>query len=324
MLITPDRYGWYSGMMPGLIAGRYRLDQCRIDMIELCERCGIDLIQDRVRGLDADNQQITLESGRHEQGRWLSLNVGSAPPSPDINAASIEVLPAKPFPILVEAWRRWRAEGAPPSVAVLGGGAAAFELAMALQASLPGTSVRLISGSELLHGHHPRVQRKARGLLREYRIDLTENRHVTRVQGKALYEDDTSLGVTDASVVATGAGAYAWPCKSGLACEEGFISIDATLRSISHRNLFASGDCAALPATPHAGVYAVRQGEILADNLRAALLRGSMKLYHPQPRALALLATGDGRALLSYGPLTAHNRLLGRWKDHLDTRFIEG
>ncbi len=324
VLITPDRYGWYSGMMPGLIAGRYRLDQCRIDMVELCQRCGIGLIHDRVHAIEAEEQRVTLGNGNEERGEWLSLNIGSVPPSPDLSAATFEVLPAKPFPMLVEAWQRWRAEGAPSSIAVLGGGAAAFELALALQASLPGTSLRIISGSDLLNGHHPRVQRKASVLLREYGVDLTEHQHVTGVRGEELFADDTSLGATGALVVATGAGAYAWPCESGLACDGRFVRIDATLRSISHRHIFASGDCAALPGTPHAGVYAVRQGRILADNLRAALLGGPMKLYHPQPRALALLSSGDGRALLSYGRLTAHNRLLGRWKDHLDTGFIEG
>ena len=41
-----------------------------------------------------------------------------------------------------------------------------------------------------------------------------------------------------------------------------------------HENIFAVGDCATLadyPQTPKAGVYAVRQGPVLRDNLEALL-----------------------------------------------------
>ncbi|WP_223655185.1 FAD-dependent oxidoreductase [Halopseudomonas nanhaiensis] len=322
LLISPDRYGWYSGMMPGLLAGRYRLEDCRIDLRTLCRACGVELWIDSASGLDADQMTLRLGSGNKLQAELLSLNIGSVPPLPDISNSVIEVLPAKPFSIPVAAWQRWRTTGAPRSMAVLGGGAAAFELAMALNSSLPDCEVQIISGSSLLGGHHQRVHHRARQLLAGYGVSLTEHCHVTRVHGDELFADDRSIGHADAVIVATGAGAFDWPRHSGLACQDGFVRIDATLRSVSHRTVFATGDCAALPRTPHAGVYAVRQGKTLAANLMAALHDQPMERYHPQRRALALLATGDGRALLSYGAMAAHNRLLGRWKDHLDTAFI--
>ena len=323
VLISPDRFAWYSGMMPGLLAGRYREEQCRIDLSPLCSACGIELMIDRAESLDADQCTLSLASGATLTAQVLSLNIGSAPPLPERVDPGIDVLPAKPFGLIVEAWQGWRRSESPKRVAVLGGGAAAFELAMALNSSLPKARVRIISGSEVLGGHHRAVQKRARSLLERYGLQLDEHRHITSVRAGELFADSTSLGHADALVVATGAGAYRWLGQTSLVCENGFVRIDATLRSISHRNIFASGDCASLPHTPHAGVYAVRQGGTLAANLRAALTGASLELYHPQPRALALLATGDGRALLSYGPLAAHGRLLGRWKDHLDTSFID-
>lgn len=322
LLISPDRYGWYSGMMPGLLAGRYRVGDCRIDLTTLCEACGVELRIDTATGLDADSQTLRFESGKAVRTELLSMNIGSVPPLPDITDSVVEVLPAKPFSVSVAAWQRWREAGAPRRIAVLGGGAAAFELAMALNSSLRDSRVCIVSGSALLDGHHQNVQRRARQLLARYGIDLMEHSHVTRIRGDALLAGDTAIGNANAVIVATGAGAFDWPKQSGLACQDGFVRIDATLRSISHRTLFATGDCAALPCTPHAGVYAVRQGRILAANLTAALNGQPMKRYHPQRRALALLSTGDGQALLSYAGLAAHNRLIGRWKDHLDTSFI--
>lgn len=322
VLVSTEAYAWYSGMMPGLMAGRFEERDCRIDMRPLCDACGVKLVIGSVSGLDAERHEARLSDGSTLRGGIVSMNVGSAPPLPHCSEASIALVPAKPFPILVDAWKRWQASK-PERISVLGGGAAAFELAMALNASLPATTLTLISGSQLLSGHSAATRKRARSLLASYGISLIEGRHVTRVVGDALFDSDDLIDRTDALAVATGAGAHPWPCQSALACDEhGFVRIDSTLRSLSHPSVFATGDCATLPRTPHAGVYAVRQGEVLANNLIAALSASSMKRYHPQPRALALLSTGDGKALLSYGPVGVHGRLPGLWKDHLDTTFV--
>jgi len=106
--------------------------------------------------------------------------------------------------------------------------------------------------------------------------------------------------------------------------ERGFVHVDAQLRSLSHPEVFAVGDCAewATPL-PKAGVYAVRMGPVLAHNLRAALGYGELQAYRPQSRFLVLLSTSDGRAIASRGALGAQGRWAWRWKDHIDRRFVD-
>ncbi len=63
------------------------------------------------------------------------------------------------------------------------------------------------------------------------------------------------------------------PRASGLdVSERGFIRVDGQLRSLSHPEVFAVGDCAewAQPL-PKAGVFAVRMGPVPSRNLHAAL-----------------------------------------------------
>jgi hypothetical protein len=62
---------------------------------------------------------------------------------------------------------------------------------------------------------------------------------------------------------------------------------------------------------------------VLSANLAAACRgREPPATYHPQRRFLALLNTGDGGAILSYGPFAA----AGRWpmvlKDRIDRGFV--
>ncbi len=104
------------------------------------------------------------------------------------------------------------------------------------------------------------------------------------------------------------------------------MRVDEQLRSPSHPQVFAVGDCARWPghALPKAGVHAVRMAPALAHNLRVALGGGGATVAHrPQRRFLALLSTGDGRAIASRGGLGAEGAWAWRWKDRIDRRFID-
>ncbi|HEX2164288.1 MAG TPA: pyridine nucleotide-disulfide oxidoreductase, partial [Thermoanaerobaculia bacterium] len=86
-----------------------------------------------------------------------------------------------------------------------------------------------------------------------------------------------------------------------------------------------AGDCATLrdrPETPKAGVHAVRQGPLLWRNLVAAARGGELARFRPRRRFLALLDTGDGRAILAYGRLALWSRWAARLKERIDRRFV--
>jgi NADH dehydrogenase FAD-containing subunit len=127
-------------------------------------------------------------------------------------------------------------------------------------------------------------------------------------------------------VTAAGAGGGHLFADAGLAVDaRGFLLVDDSLRGAEQPAIFAAGDCATLvarPGLPKAGVHAVRQGPVLAANLRAALRGDPLRRYRPQRRALALLNTADGRAVLSYGAVAAQGRWVWRLKDAIDRRFV--
>ena len=322
LLLSPSTHAWYSGMMPGLVAGRFTADQCAIELAPLCQACGVSLQIGSMRALEADSQRLHLDHGEPLQAEWLSLNVGSIPPAPLIQNSLVEVIPAKPFPAFHRAWSSWMQGPAPARLTVLGGGAAACELALALHQSLPGSSVNMIC-SRLLTEHPARLGRRMRSLFKARAIGLIEGHKVTHLAGDQLFADEQPLLATDAVILATGASAHDWQAASGLDCEKsGFIRVSPTLQSLSHPGILASGDCASVPGALRSGVLAVRQGAILAANLPALLEGRALTAYQPQNKALALLATADGGALMSYGQQVAGGRLAGIWKDYLDLGFM--
>jgi selenide,water dikinase len=101
------------------------------------------------------------------------------------------------------------------------------------------------------------------------------------------------------------------------------VRVDETLRSVSHANVFATGDVAAFDAAPlpKAGVFAVRQGPILAHNLLAPEDQ-PLRRYVPQRLFLSLITTGERHAVASRGGLSIQGDWVWRWKRRIDTRWM--
>jgi NADH dehydrogenase FAD-containing subunit len=143
------------------------------------------------------------------------------------------------------------------------------------------------------------------------------------VEGGVL---DTARHHFPADIVlwATGAVGHAWLADTALPLDpHGFIQVAKTLEVKGVSGIFAAGDCAAFaPPLPNAGVYAVRMGPRLADNLRAACHCQPLDEWQPPKKVLALIGTGDGRAIASRGAVGFAGQWVWRWKKRIDARFI--
>jgi len=128
---------------------------------------------------------------------------------------------------------------------------------------------------------------------------------------------------------ATGAEAHPWQRSAATRGSlsvgpQGFIRIDRQLRSVSHPEIFAVGDCAQWETPlPKAGVFAVRMGPILSHNLRAVFGVGALQTFVPQRHFLMLLSTGNGRAIGSRGPFGFQGRWVWSLKNYIDQSFVQ-
>lgn len=318
-LLSAGPTAWYSGMLPGLLAGRHRPEDCQVELLALCRAAKVELIVNPVASLSAAQQQVQLADGRTLQASWLSLNVGAQIAAPPQQGEAMQLLAVKPFADFLDGWQEWQA--APQPLAILGGGAAGVELALALAGQVP--QLALFCAGHLLDGMSAGVRLRALGHLRQRGVLVREDCPISRIEDDCLYSDSAVVWRGTRLLLASGAQALPWLAHSGLGCDEqGFVLIAPTLQSYSHPTLFAVGDCASLPGARKSGVYAVRQGPVLAANLGAALRGLPLKRYQPQRHSLALLATGDGGALLDWHGYSAGGQIYGRWKDWLDHGFI--
>jgi pyridine nucleotide-disulfide oxidoreductase family protein len=325
VVVSPAALAPYSGMVPGWLAGAYAYEEICIDVAALAARAGARFVADELSRLDPGGRRVLLRSGDVLTYDVLSLNVGSTLQPPVVPRA--RVLSMRPLGALRAAWERVLGElphaapGRPLAVTAIGGGAAGVEALLAVRARLGRAAAPRPVHAALVTSGIGVVPGLARGAVR--RIERALADAGVTVQIGSTYCDSVGAS-SDLLLWATGAVAHAWQRDSGLAVSEaGFIRIDRRLRSVSHPEVFAVGDCAEwADPLPKAGVYAVRMGPVLARNLRASLDDGAMTEYAPQRRFLMLLATADGRAVASYGPWSAGGRWVLRWKERIDRAFL--
>ncbi len=327
----------YSGMLPGLVAGHYDFDDVHVDLGPLAVAAGARLIHDEVAGLDAAGKRLHFADRPSLRYDTLSVNSGATPSvrgiAGDVDSLRLVKPISRFLPGFDAVCTRLASAAAPIDIVVVGGGPGGVELVLALAHRLTRTGLRdrarlaLASASaRLLAGHGQAVARAMLSELQHARVSVLSGAEVVAVESGVLVCADGSRLAADETFWVTGVEAPRWTRESGLAVDAaGFIEVGPTLQSVSHDDVFAAGDVAALGFAPRpkSGVFAVRAGEVLARNLPAWIRGERLRRFRPQRRALYLISTGNRRAIVSRpGVPSLRGSWVWRWKDAIDRRFM--
>jgi selenide,water dikinase len=334
-LIGRDIETPYSGMIPGFVAGHYTFDECHIDLARLCASAGARLIHAEATGIDRASRQVLLKDGPAVPYDLLSIDVGSAPNLETIPGAAQWATPVKPIADLGRHWPgflgRMKTWLGPLNIAVIGGGAGGVELALAIDHRLRDVAkgaqvqVTLTTKDEILAGQAAAARHKVRVIFRRRGLYLLEKAATVRIERGAIQLENGKWLQADAVFVVTEASAVKWFAATGLPLDEsGFLAVDDTLRSTGDERVFAVGDCATVlkHRRPKAGVFAVRQGPPLANNLRRVLLGEAPEPFVPQTRYLSIIGTGDRHAVAMRGSWAIEGAWVWRWKDYIDRKWM--
>ena len=324
----------YSGMVPGYLRGSYREEEISFDLPPLVAAAAGKFVCRRAVGIDPARRIVLLEGDGEIEYDIVSFNVGSRTIAGDTVGRHASLV--KPMSRAVELHRRilelaHRDGSKTRHAAVVGGGSAGVEIACAMAALLDDAggerAVKILEGSDvILQGYSERFRARAESILRDQKIEVRTGRRVVKVHPDAVELEDGHRVASDLTVWLTGpAGPGIFEGSKLEIDSRGFLLVDDSLRSLSDPNVMGVGDCVTLanyPATPKAGVYAVREAPILWESLLSAMGQGSRPRYQPQGGFLSILNTADGKALLRYKSYITHSLPAWWLKDWIDRRFV--
>lgn len=333
-LISPHPRHIYSGMVPGWIAGHYNTDECALRLDELADQAAVSFHCQSGSGVDMSRKTILCSDGMKLPFDVLSINTGPVTSLGTIAGRTDHIQTIRPIEVFIAAWpslvdqilrccRRF-------DLVILGAGASGVELAFAIhrRALRDGWShlrITLVgSDSQPLEGAPLSSRMKVSQLLAERGIAWRGGCRVVAATANFLAFEHGHPQQFDACLATTGTAAPSWLRTSGLETDErGFLRVGPTLQSISHPNVFAAGDVAAhLERLPKSGVYAVRAGPALSENLRSYCRGEQPRPWAPRTRALQLISTGSRHAIATWGTRSISGHWVWLWKNWIDRQFI--
>ena len=329
----------YSGMLPGYVEGLWQDRDFHIDLRHLAAAANARMIVAKVINIDGDLKQIYFDDRPPLKFDVLSINIGGQQSLAMIDGAQKNTIPVKPiakFQTQFETLIYPKSDGKPSKIlpkklAVVGGGAAGCELALALITrwkTETGTApeISLITDKDrLMPQMAPKAAKLVDRTLRAGGANILYRNRVTAIKGNTLTMSSGKTLGFDACFLVTQVTAPSWLADTGLDLDpHGFVKVTPTLQSTSHPYIFAAGDIAAVSQSPRpkAGVFAVRAGKILAHNLRRYVLAKPLTSWTPQTHYLSLIGTGDRRAIAVRGDIAVAGRLFWHLKCWIDRRFM--
>ena len=295
-LVSRASTTFYSGMMPGVIAGLYSQDQSEIDIRQLCNEAKVSFIKAEITGIDLNRQQLSLLRRPAIRYGILSLNVGG------ITNQTAKGIGIKPFESSLKIIKQNEGKIQRP-IRVIGGGPAGLEIAFALRARYPQQHIQLQVRSTTT------IQSSILKTLKKAKIEL-------------LHESSDTKALC---LLCTGTRGPSWIENGSLPVNaEGRVLTNQKLQVLGHPNVFASGDCGVIKNAerPPGGVWAVRSAQTLAQNLAAYSKGATLRHWTPQRHAIELIGDQQGRAWLRWRNRTwGPSIMIWTIKSWIDRRF---
>ena len=304
----------YSGMFPGVLAGKYKIDEILIDLRNLASKAKVSFVRAEIEGIDLKKKKLLLAGRPEIEYSTLSLNIGTKTKL-DSNSSLLGnknlAVPIKPFS---ESYKFivdqdiYKDDSSSKPFVIIGGGFAGIEIAFSLRKRWPKRSILLKVKSGI---------KINKNLLINLKI---LNIQVIQKNPSILYP----------KLICTGNESFDWIKDSGLPIDKDErVLTKKTFQVLNYPELFAVGDCGVIRdyRRPASGVWAVRSAKTLAKNLEGMTKGLKLEEWKPQRKAIQLLDINSrqnkSKAFISWGKaIIGPYNFLSRLKELLDKQFI--
>jgi selenide,water dikinase len=330
ILINDSQESAYSGMTPGYIQDFYKINEIMIDLQRLCFNAGVTFINDEVIRLQTEKKKVILKNRPSIHYDLLSINTGCISKKNNIkiheNSKYIFIKPINNLIKNLKTLDEIVKNTNNVKINIIGGGVAAFEIGFALRQRFQNkVSISIISKNILLEKNlNTRTISELKKISENMNISLKES-DVVEIKKEELLLSNGEIFPSDLNLISTGAEMPEWIQNTSLEKNDGFIGIKTNLQSINDENIFAAGDVASIQdyRRPKSGIMAVRQGQILKENIFLKIQGKKLKKFRPQKNWLYIIGTYPNKALLNYMHFSFHSKWCWILKKWIDKSFIK-
>ncbi|MCC8245613.1 NAD(P)/FAD-dependent oxidoreductase [Saccharothrix luteola] len=213
---------------------------------DLVAGTGIAFVRGRATAIDPDGRTVTIDDGTRLDYDTLVYALGSATDTSRVPGADVHAFTLNSPQVAVRFHDRLDGLAAGDTVTVCGGGLTGVEAATEVAEARPDLNVTLISATEPGAMMGDRARAHLHGSLRRLGVAVVVGR-VTEVLADAVELETGERVASAACLWTTGVAVSPLARESGIAVDDrGLIVVDATLRSVSHPEVHAIGDAAAV------------------------------------------------------------------------------
>ena len=330
ILINNSMESAYSGMTPAYIQDYYKIKEIMIDLQRLCFNAGVTFINDEVIQLKTEEKKVILKNRPSIHYDLLSINTGCISKKNNIkihkNSKNIFIKPINNLIKNLNTLDKIIKNTNNTKINIIGGGVAAFEISFALRVRFQNRiSITIISKNILLEKNlNNKTITELKKISENMSISLKEI-DVIEIKKNELLLSNGEIFPSDLNLISTGVQIPQWIQNSSLKKNNGFIGIKTNLQSINDDNIFAAGDVASIQdyLRPKSGVMAVRQGQILKENIFLKIQGKKLMKFQPQKNWLYIIGTYPNKALLNYLNFSFHSKWCWALKKWIDKSFMK-
>ncbi|WP_026922523.1 NAD(P)/FAD-dependent oxidoreductase [Glycomyces arizonensis] len=221
-------------------------DLPRRDLAAIFAGTGVRLRLARVTAVDADRRTVTVDDGSGAdrlEYDTLVYTLGSTIAEHGVPGVAEHAFHIAGRPAALRLRARLDELDGAGSVLVVGGNLTAIEGATELAESRPGLRIALATEGELGGWLAPKARRHLLGAFDRLGIAVHEHTPIAQVTAAGAVAADGTAFDADATVWAAGFAAHPIAAASGLAVGgDGRITVDKSMRSVSHPEVYAAGD----------------------------------------------------------------------------------